>query len=158
MNAEAIPHTRELPDETEHPLISRVRLVICHKHSTSARLRFMRLPWGVTLFEPLPDGATLDEEQDAGLRAHPAACVQLAARWLDMPTSSLQAETDFYQRVSLADGNTLEIVLLRVAEMDPPFAAAERYEGQFVDLIDARNLQPIELGLLRNIYCHMLGG
>ncbi|WP_083250626.1 hypothetical protein [Acidihalobacter aeolianus] len=158
MNAAEAPCDGVSPEADENSLSDKVRLVVCHKQSTSARLRFLRLPWGATLFSPLPEGATLSEAEDAPLRAHPAACAQAAASWLDLPAASLCTETDFCRLVQLPDGGTLEMLLLRVTEVDPPFAAAERREARFVDLLDARDLRPIELDLLRESYAYLLGG
>ncbi|WP_052064681.1 hypothetical protein [Acidihalobacter prosperus] len=143
---------------TERPMGDSTRLLVCHKQATSARLRFLRLPWGATLFSPLPEGAHPGDAPDAPSRVHPAACVRAAARWLDLPTASLCAVPGFHRRIRLPDGHAAEVVLLRVTEVDPPFAAAARREARFVDLLEVRDLPPTELGLLREAYVHLLGG
>lgn len=99
------------------PLARAARLLACHRQSTSTRLRYLRLPWGMTLFERLPVGARLAEpDADIPLQAHPAACAHLAVNWLSLPQASIIAEADFQRRLRLPDGGLLEVLLLRFTQ------------------------------------------
>ena len=56
------------------------RLILLHKQSTSARVRFLRLPAGILAFMPLPAQAELRELQSPTVGAERSALDQLAAQ------------------------------------------------------------------------------
>ncbi|MEJ2654241.1 MAG: hypothetical protein P8Z69_02805 [Acidihalobacter sp.] len=132
-------------------------LLAYHKHATSALVRFLRLPWGVTLFDALPDGARLLDGEPQ-VAPHSAAWARELARWLGLPGDAVSGEGEFRRRLLLPDGGERSVVLLQLAGIDPPFAAAERRRGVFITLLEARDLAAVELELLRASYEHLLGG
>lgn len=132
-------------------------LLAYHKQATSALVRFLRLPWGVTLFGALPDGAYL-LDGESRVAPHPAAWAREAARWLGLPGSVVSGEAEFRRRLALPSGSERPVVLLQLTDIDPPFAAAGHRQGKFVTLLEARDLADVELALLRASYEHLLGG
>ncbi|AGA89669.1 hypothetical protein Thimo_0833 [Thioflavicoccus mobilis 8321] len=135
------------------------RLIMYHKHPTSARTRFLRLPYGgICGFAALPPQAELDVEPKgvAKVSWHPAAVLHAAEAELGLANGSLEIEPGFRCVVCTGD-DTTEILLARFTDIDPPFAMAEALGGNFIDLTQARVLPPIELSLLRHAYELILG-
>lgn len=135
------------------------RLIMYHKHHTSARLRFLKLPYGgVCGFMPLPRlSQLLDEKPNSTVEVHPAAFVTDAEQRLGMLPGSLEAEGEFQAYVDVPDG-TVQVFLARFTSIDPPFDVAKSQDAEFVDLPQARNLPQVELELLRKAYeCVMTG-
>ena len=51
----------------------------------------------------------------------------------------------------------MPVLLAAFADIDPPFAAAERSNSRFVALTETRQLSEVERNLLRRSYEHVLG-
>lgn len=132
------------------------RLLCFHKQGTSARTRFVRWPYGMLAFEPLPAGATLFDEKSALTRRHPADVLADAATRLGMPVESLRADTEFEAVISTPAGE-VPVILAQFATLDPPFAAVEAQGGKFIAITEARNCAPMELQLLRQAYEILIG-
>lgn len=140
------------------------RLILYHKHPSSARTRFLRLAHGgVCGPDPLPplaqliDGEILRAQACDGVLHHPAHLVKQAEQSLDLPSGSLEAEGEFHEQVDV-DGGPLDVYLARFTAIDPPFEQAGRHHGEFIDLTQARGLPVAELELLRKVYEFVLGG
>lgn len=140
------------------PLSTEVRAILFHTQSTSARTRFLRLPYGgVCAPDALPGGVTVGEGAPPGnLRMHPAAAVTSLQNWLDLPAGGLEAEPEFRMWLDTGDG-PLPVHLLRFTDVDPPFALAERVGAAFVPLTETRGLPPVEMALLQEAYRVILG-
>ncbi|EXJ16577.1 hypothetical protein [Imhoffiella purpurea] len=134
------------------------RLIMYHKHPTSARTRFLKLPYGgVCGFEALPEGAELTSGGESeNLVSHPAPLLRAAETQLGLPSGALEAESGYRCRVGWNDG-TADIYLARFTSIDPPFEEATTHGSTFIDLTQARNLPPVELALLRLAYERILG-
>jgi len=135
------------------------RIILYHKHPTSARTRFLRLAHGgVCGPAPLPEGASLVSEGiPAGALAwHPAAVVGAAERSLGLPGGSLEADAGFRALIEAPHG-PVEVLLAHFTAMDPPFEAVETIGGAFIQLTQARGMAPVELALLRRAYEAILG-
>lgn len=135
------------------------RLIMYHKHPTSARTRFLRLPYGgICGFAALPLRAELDlaPHGSAKVTWHPSSVLHAAEAELGLASGSLEVEYGFRCAVRSADATT-EILLARFTAIDPPLALAEALGGAFIDLTQARALPPIELALLRRAYELILG-
>lgn len=133
------------------------RLILYHKHDTSARTRFLRLAHGgVCAPDPLPAGAALEPQRTSALLTHPAMLLKAAEARLHLARGSLEADGGFRCRVS-GDGDVTDVHLARFTAIDPPFAAADAQGACFIDLTQARGLAAIELALLRRAYEHILG-
>jgi len=133
------------------------RLLILHKQSTSARVRFLALGNSVLAFAPLPDEATLHADDYAPiLRPHPAAAIRAAELRLGLPEGDLEAVADFCLWAATADGDQA-VLLAACTTIDPPFAAAEAHDGKFIAITEARRLPLVEREILRRTYEHILG-
>lgn len=135
------------------------RLIMYHKHPTSARTRFLKLDYGgVCGFEALPAEAELSEKtmDDTKLVSHPAFLLRDAESRLGLPSGSLEAEGGYRCKVS-SDAGSTEVFLARFTSIDPPFDEAEAQGASFIDLTQARSLAPVELALLRLAYERILG-
>ena len=140
-----------------------VRLIVYHKQSTSARLRFLRFAdRTVCAFGALPRLAAVVDEQemerfDPAVVPHPAPLVGRMEKSLGLPSGSVALDGEFLARVDVPDG-PLTVYLAHFTTIDPPFAAAQAQGGEFIDLTQGRDLPPPELELLRRVYSHVMGG
>lgn len=139
--------------------MSNIRLIMYHKHPTSARLRFFKLPYGgVCGFDPLPTlSSLLDDKPAESVALHPAAYMNDAEKRLGMSSGDLEMEAEFKAYVDVPEG-IVQVFLARFTSIDPPFAMAEDYGGEFVDLPQARNMPQVELELLRMAYETVMTG
>jgi len=143
--------------------VEAARLIVYHKQSTSARLRFLRFA-GPTVcgFGVLPRLAVVVEREemarfDPAVVPHPAALPRRMESALNLPAGSVELDGDFMARVDVPDG-PITVYLARFTSIDPPFAAAEKQGGNFIDLTQARGLPAPEMELLRRVYQHVMGG
>jgi hypothetical protein len=135
------------------------RLIMYHKQSTSARTRFLRLPYGgVCGFAALPNEAVIEESGAASPKVvtHPALVLREAEIRLGLPSGSLEMESGFRCEVAAGDERT-QVFLARFTSIDPPFETAQTSGASFIDLTQARALPPVELDLLRRSYERILG-
>jgi len=132
------------------------RLILAHKQSTSGRLRFLRLPCGLMAFEALPEDATLVGARLTAVLPHPTAALRDAENRLGLDGGSLCAETEFKAEVGTGSG-AIGILLARFTGIDPPFEAALRIGGRFIELTEARDRPRVELELARRAYETLLG-
>ena len=135
----------------------KARLILYHKHSTSARTRFLRLGYGgVCAFEPLPtlssyidDGDDFDDKDNIML--HPAQLISKAEQHMGLESGDLSADSDFHARVDTPSG-VVHVYLARFTAIDPPFETVENIGGKFIALTEARGRPPAEMELLRQAY------
>ena len=133
------------------------RLILLHKQSTSGRVRFLCLPYGVVAFEPLPSLAAMrDEDYSPTIQIHPTALVREAEIQLGLPEGAIEPDAEFSAWVDTPEGD-VPILLGVFTELDPPFTAAERTNSRFIALTECRQLSEVERDLLRRAYEHVLG-
>jgi hypothetical protein len=132
------------------------RLILFHKHKSSARTRFLRFTDTVLAFGPLPMSATLLPEDAGSVRLHPAAHLRAAEERLALPAGSLESVPDFEFSVKTPAG-TVPVLLAGFTSIDPPFAAAEAVGARFAPITEARGLPTVELELLRRAYEILIG-
>jgi hypothetical protein len=129
-----------------------MRLILAHKQSTSARVRFLCFAHGICAFAPLPRLSSFDEDAPAQkVLHHPGVYLRPAEQRLGLPEGTLKQEPEFFAVVQTPD-ETIEVNLVLFATMDPPFAAAEAAGARFIAITEARNCSDVELGLLRHAY------
>jgi hypothetical protein len=129
-----------------------MRLILAHKQSTSARVRFLCFAHGICAFAPLPPLSSFDENAPVPqVLHHPGVYLRPAEVRLGLPEGSLKQEPEFFAVVQTLD-ETIEVNLALIATIDPPFAAAEAAGARFIAITDARNCSEVELGLLRCAY------
>jgi len=135
------------------------RVILYHKHATSARTRFLRLGYdSVCGFAPVPFPAQLmDEVAEEIPLPHPARAIRDAEKDLGLAPGGLEAEGEFRMRLDTVEG-PIDVFLARITTIDPPFELAERQGASFIALTEARSLPPYELELLRAAYELIMGG
>lgn len=129
------------------------RAILYHKHSASARTRFLRMPYGgVCALGAVPSRAILSANGAPGnLCPHPAAVVARLLDWLGLAPGSLEPEPEFRAWLTVPAGH-LPVHLVRFTEVDPPFDQVARVGAAFISLTEARGLPPIEMQLLQRAY------
>ncbi|MGZ8218864.1 hypothetical protein [Methylomagnum sp.] len=143
------------------PLLENLRVILYHKHSTSARTLFLRHGHGgVCMPQPLPSLATvLDEEAPppVGAAVHPASLAQALCRCLGFPPESIEIDAEFAAQVD-TPGQLLPVYLARFKAMDPPREEFAGQGGRFCALTELRGGAAAEMELLRRAYQAVLGG
>lgn len=134
------------------------RAILFHKQSTSARLRFLRFAHdSVCAFEPIPALAQAHADITQNLVMHPAPVVKRLENEFGFEAGSLHAEEDYHYAVEVPN-QQIQVLLVSIDSMDPPFEQAEKIGAEFIDLTQARGLPAVELDLLRGAYELVLGG
>jgi hypothetical protein len=134
------------------------RVILYHKHPTSARTRFLKFDYdSIFAFQPIVGPATLQEHRSTPTAVHPAFVARDVEQRLALDEGILKVEGKFSFAVDTSD-QSIQIILLEISGVDPPFELAERIEGSFIELLEARELPQIELDLLRKAYEFLLGG
>jgi len=134
-----------------------MRLLLAHKQKTSARVRFLRFPHGLTAFHALPKLSSVhDEAPPSKVEPHPALYLRSAEKQLGLEPGSLALEAEFSASVDTPDG-PIRVRLATFTSIDPPFAAAASLGGQFIAITEARGSSPAELDLLRQAYSVLMG-
>lgn len=109
----------------------------------------------VCAFDALPKLSTVMEREerpkDEKLLSHPAQLLKQAAEWLGMEQASFEIESDYCEKVDVADG-PLTVYLARFKTIDPPEECADKIGGKFITLTEAVGLPPAEMELLRRAY------
>lgn len=148
-------------EENEPALPNDARVIVFHKHGSSARTRFLRLPHGgVCGFQALPTLVSVLDAHDAPVSSsvvsHPSAVMVAAEQCLGLDAGSLEYEPEFQEQLD-APGGVLNVYLARCTSIDPPFEAAERIGAQFIAITDARGIKDAELQLLQRAYQVIMG-
>ncbi|MBI5330228.1 MAG: hypothetical protein HZB71_06385 [Betaproteobacteria bacterium] len=139
------------------PFPVRLRLLLAHKQKTSARVRFLRFPHGLTAFEALPPlSAVLEDAPESRVEPHPNLYLRGAEARLGLATGSLALEAEFSAQVDTPDG-PIQVRLATFTDIDPPFEAAASLGGRFIAITEARGCAPAELDLLRQAYTVLMG-
>jgi hypothetical protein len=134
------------------------RAILFHKQATSARTRFLMFAHGsVCAFDRLPDDVVIHSGRTPDPAVHPAVVIQALADRYGFDRDWLQAE-DGYRYVVKNGDEEIQIALIAIGTMDPPFEHAEAVGATFVDLTQTRQLPVAELELLRGAYELVLGG
>lgn len=133
------------------------RLLLCHKHRTSARLHFLRFAHGLLGFSPLPPGMQIVATRSPGaVVPHPAAWVHEAELTLGLAPHALAAEPDFHAEAR-SGADTIPILLACFTALDLPQGLAPRLGARWQLITDAKDLSPAERELLRLGYEFMIG-
>lgn len=133
------------------------RLLLCHKHRTSARLHFLRFAHGLLGFSPLPAGMHIVAARSPGtVVPHPAAWVHAAERSLGLTPHALAAEPDFHAEARL-EADAIPILLASFTALDLPRELATRLGARWQLITEAKDLSPAERELLRLGYEFMIG-
>lgn len=141
-------------------LLEAARVILYHKHPTSAMTRFFKLEQGVLVGRLLPQLARVVTDEGvspAAVVPHPGAIAAELEQWLSMPAGSLEVDADYAELVEVP-GAVVRIFLIRFTTIDPPFDAAAAVNAAFVPLTQTRGLPQVELELLRSAYVAIMEG
>ncbi|MDD5388378.1 MAG: hypothetical protein PHD37_03475 [Gallionellaceae bacterium] len=139
------------------PFPANMRLILAHKQKTSARVRFLRFPHGLTAFQALPALASvLEKVSSSRVEAHPALYLRAAESQLGLDAGGLALEAEFSASVDTPEG-PIQVRLATFTSIDPPFEAAASLGGKFIAITEARGCAPAELDLLRLAYTVLMG-
>ncbi|MBI3480515.1 MAG: hypothetical protein HY016_09210 [Nitrosomonadales bacterium] len=129
-----------------------LRLILAHKQSTSAWVRFLCFAHGISAFSPLPQMSSFDEATPAPqVVHHPGVYLRAAEARLGLQECSLRHEPEFVATVQ-TPGEAIAVNLALIATIDPPFSAAETIGARFIAITEARDCSDVELNLLRHAY------
>lgn len=133
-----------------------------HKTPASGMTKFLRQNnKTICIFDGLPKlSVVLDDDerpQDEKLLSHPSPLIKQAAEWLGMPQDEFEIETEFCEKVDVAEG-PVTVYLASIKTIDPPERHAEKVGGKFITLMDAVGLPPAEMELLRRAYKVIMEG
>ena len=96
-----------------------MRLLLAHKQKTSARVRFLRFPHGLTAFHALPKLSSVhDEAPPSKVEPHPALYLRSAEKQLGREPGSLALEAEFSASVDTPDG-PIRVRLATFTSIDP---------------------------------------
>jgi hypothetical protein len=139
------------------PFPTGMRLLLAHKQKTSARVRFLLFPHGLTAFAALPKLASILNNAIANqAETHPSLYLRSAETKLGLQSGELTLEAEFNVRVDTPDG-MIHVRLATFTSIDPPFAAVEKLGGKFIAITEARGCAPVELELLGQAYTVLMG-
>ncbi|ALG68051.1 hypothetical protein [Beggiatoa leptomitoformis] len=135
------------------------RLIMYHKQSTSAKTLFLNVNGTVCAFDGLPPLAELIDNGKTApqVLVHPAQLLTDAEKQLGMPAGSLVIDSEFHAYVDVPNG-PFSIFLARFTATDPPRDAVAPHNARFISIMEARNLPPAELELLRKAYSTIMEG
>ncbi len=134
-----------------------MRLILAHKQKTSARVRFLRFPHGLTAFQALPAlSSLLDQPPSSTVETHPGFYLRAAEQTLGLDAGGLALEAEFNACVDTPEG-LVRVRLATFTSIDPPFDMAEALGGRFIAITEMRGISPAELDLLRQAYTVLMG-
>ncbi len=149
MNHEPLTMTTPFPAD--------MRLLLAHKQKTSARVRFLRFPHGMSAFDALPTlSAVYEDPPENRVEMHPGIYLRSAEARLGLDSGGLALEPEFSASVDTPDG-PIRVRLATFTSIDPPFELAERIGGKFIAITEARGCPQAELELLRQAYTVLMG-
>jgi len=130
------------------------RMLVCHKHPVSARLRFL-IPAeaGVVLPQPLPPLAVIaDQEQEAPVQCHPASALRVVQDALSVDWA-LELVGDFRLTMEIP-GQALPVYLAALSTHELP----EPPPGtRWIELPQSIRMPWLDRELLRRIYEVLIG-
>lgn len=128
--------------------MAELALILCHKQSTSARLRFVR-------FDDSVITARLGSA-DAGAQSHPGGLLVQASERTGLASGDLRLDAEFAAEM-LAPAGSASVHLAEITTIDPPFETLERAGGRFITLTEIKGIPDTEREMLRLVYEHMIG-
>lgn len=137
-------------------------IILFHKQSTSARVRFLMSETKSCCFGGLiPPLATLIDEEtilekDEIVATHPAMMVNELLTQMGLKKGDIELMKDFRARLDIP-GQIMPIYLAAFKTIDPPFDEVEKAGAKFVAITEARGLPPAELQVLQKAYQYLMG-
>ena len=129
------------------------RLILYHKHPSSARTLFLRLEETICQFDSISTTSRVVEKyigEDQVTEDLSELLIDVEQR-LGISKGSLEINRDFKVIINDSD-NLIEVYLARFTTLDPPEEKLVEQRGKFIAITEARCLPPNELELLRLAY------
>jgi hypothetical protein len=135
--------------------MSDTRVIVYHKHPSSARTLFLRVKGTVCLFEGLPDHTGVIDAPHHPTTETDRSIVSPTEQRLGLPEGSLEIETEFLAAIE-TDDSPIPTYLARLKGIDPPVETLARQEGELIAITQARTLPTTELKLLQLAYSFIM--
>ncbi len=133
------------------------RLIMYHKHSTSARITFLVLNGSVCHFDGLPPSSKIVDSKISEDRVvdYPENLIASSKKRLGLSDNILEIEKTFQVNV-FCDGLTINVYLAGFTTVDPPSEQLADLGGKFISITEARRLPSVEIELLGLAYSCMM--
>lgn len=133
------------------------RLIIYHKQSVSARVRFFVLNGSVCHFDGLPPlskiiDSSIDEDQ---IVDYPETLIASSTKQLGLSSDILEIEKSF-QAIVKTDDLRIEVYIARFTTVDLPTEQVASLGGKFITITEAMRLPSVEIELLRLVYSFLM--
>lgn len=142
--------------------MSDIRYVFYHKQQTSARMRFLVFENGSVLSgDPLPALSVVEEVErdydDEDIVEFPAN--ELGQVLESIGLSKTQASLSFPDVATVETAQCqVPIHGVKLTEIDPPFDSIAEHGARFIEMTQARQLNAIDMEIIRRVYVHAMGG
>ncbi len=130
------------------------RILLCHKHPVSARLRFLvPTDGGVVLPQALPKLAVIAEEQEAPVQCHPASALRTLQEMLGIVDWPLELVGEFQLSMEVP-GQILPVYLAALSghELCEPLPGT-----RWIELTQSIGMPWLDRELLRRVYESLIG-
>lgn len=136
-------------------------IILFHKQSTSARVRFLLAENSSICFATeIPALATLVEEnqlsKDSTVDKHPATAVGELEQQMGLAKGDIELVKDFSLKLDVPN-QVIPVYLGYFKNIDPPFDEVATIGAKFIAITEARRLPPVELQLLQKAYQYLMG-
>ncbi len=134
-------------------MLSDHRLILFHKHPSSARTLFLRLNETICQFDGISSTSRVVEKHlgEDQVKEELSELLTDAEQRLGMSKGSLEINRDF--KVIIDDSDSpIQVYLARFTTLDAPEEQLAEQGGKFIAITEARRLPSIELELLRLAY------
>ncbi len=133
------------------------RLIMYHKHPTSARVMFFVLNGSVCQFDGLPPSSKIVESSisEEGVVEYPETLIARSKKRLGLSDNILEIEKTF-QAIVKSSALTLNIYLASFTTVDPPREQLADLGGKFISITEARSLPSVEVELLGLAYSFLM--
>lgn len=134
-------------------MLSDRRLILFHKHPSSARTLFLLLNETICQFDGISSTSRVVEKHlgEDQVKEELSELLTDAEQRLGMSSGTLEIDRDF--KVLIDDSDTsIQVYLARFTTLDAPEEQLAEQEGKFIAITEARRLPSTELELLRLAY------
>jgi hypothetical protein len=135
--------------------MSNRRVILYHKHPSSARTQFLRLNGTVCLFDGLPNHIEGVEDCPEENRETDRSLLSPTEQRLGLPDGSLEIERGFLAEIETGE-EPIATYLARFTSIDPPVETIAQQAGEFIAITQARSLPEAEVQLLKLAYSFIM--
>ena len=134
-------------------MLSDRRLILFHKHPSSARTLFLRLNETICQFDGISTTSRVVEKHlgEDQVKEDLSELLTDAEQRLGMSSGTLEIDRNFNVIIENSD-SPIQVYLARFTTLDPPEEQLAEQGGKFIAITEARRLPSTELELLRLAY------